>query len=37
VIIVDDVISSTSILNEIAKLLKNYKTSENIALVIASD
>ncbi len=37
VIIVDDVISSASTLNEIAKLLKNYKTSENIALVIASD
>ncbi|MDD5212961.1 MAG: phosphoribosyltransferase family protein [Candidatus Gracilibacteria bacterium] len=37
VIIVDDVVSSASTLNEIAKLLKNYKTSENIALVIASD
>lgn len=37
VIIVDDVISSASTLNEIAKLLKNNKTSENIALVIASD
>lgn len=37
VIIVDDVISTASTLNEIAKLLKNNKTRENIALVIASD
>ncbi len=36
-IIVDDVISTASTLNEIAKLLKNNKTRENIALVIASD
>lgn len=37
VIIVDDVISTASTLNEISRLLINHKTSENIALVIASD